>query len=116
MTRFRLQSVNEYRDRHGKVRRYFRRAGFKRAVLPRPPGSAELMAAYQAALDRELPKEPIGASRNAPGSVAAAVSLYLGSTTFAALAFDTRRTRRNAQKADARHGPQAHNMNIDCLT
>src|SRR5208282_1911902 len=68
---------------------------FKKAALPGLPGSAEFMAVYQAALDRELPKEPIGASRNAPGSAAAAVSLYLGSTTFAAFAFDTRRTRRN---------------------
>jgi integrase len=95
VTLIRLKFINEYRDRHGKVRRYFRRPGFKKTPLPGLPGSAEFMVAYQAALEGNLPKEPIGATRNAPGSVAAAVSGYLGSTTFAALAFETQRTRRN---------------------
>jgi hypothetical protein len=50
MTRLRLEFVHEYRDRHGKLRRYFRRKGAKRIPLPGLPGSEEFMTAYQAAL------------------------------------------------------------------
>jgi len=46
MTTFRLPHIHEFRDRHGKIRRYFRRAGFPRVALPGNPGSAEFMAAY----------------------------------------------------------------------
>lgn len=53
MTSIRLPYVQEYRDRHGKVRRYFRRPGFKRAALPGTPGSPQFMAAYEAALANE---------------------------------------------------------------
>jgi len=81
--------------RHGKPHRYFRRAG-KRIRLPGLPGSAEFMAAYQAALDGiTLPKpEPI-TPRTTPGTVHWLVSAYLSSATFAALAPETRRTRAN---------------------
>jgi integrase len=44
-----LKYVNEYRDRQGKLRRYFRR-GSKRGPLPGDVGSPEFMAAYQALL------------------------------------------------------------------
>jgi hypothetical protein len=43
MTRLRLEYVHEYRDCRGKLRRYFRRPGFKQIPLPGPPGSAEFM-------------------------------------------------------------------------
>ena len=58
MTSIRLPYVQEYRDRHGKVRRYFRRPGFKRVALPGTPGSPQFMAAYEAALSAE--RLPIG--------------------------------------------------------
>ena len=41
-------------DRHGKVRRYFRRKGKPKIPLPGLPGSAEFMAAYQLALEGKL--------------------------------------------------------------
>ena len=47
MTSIRLPYVQEYRDRHGKVRRYFRRPGYKRVALPGTPGSPLFMAAYR---------------------------------------------------------------------
>ena len=94
MTRLRLQYIHEYRDRHGRVRRYFRRRGCKPVALPGLPGSAEFMAAYQTALAGG-PREPIGAGRHEPDSAARWIALYLGSATFAALAPDTQRTRRN---------------------
>ncbi|MDQ6703220.1 MAG: hypothetical protein M3Z96_09035 [Pseudomonadota bacterium] len=86
-----LKFVNCYRDRHGKVRHYFRRRGFK----PGLPGSAEFMAAYQAALGgATTPPIEIGAGRIKPGSVAAAVTAYLGSIDFGNLAHATQRDRR----------------------
>ena len=60
MTRIKLDYVHECRDRHGKLRRYFRRPGFKQVALPGIPGSDEFMAAYQRALDL-VPRLEIGA-------------------------------------------------------
>jgi integrase len=58
MTILKLPYVQEYRDRHGKARRYFRRPGYKRVTLPGTPGSPQFMSAYQVAMAAERP--PIG--------------------------------------------------------
>jgi hypothetical protein len=89
-----LRHINRYRDRHGKLRYYVRPPGGKNTPLPGSPDSQEFIDAYKAALANR-PRKPIGAARNAIGSVASAVSLYLSSAVFAALAPDTRRGRRN---------------------
>jgi integrase len=93
MTRIRLQYVHEFRDRHGKVRRYFRRPGFKRVRLPGVPGSQAFMDAYQSALDGGARIE-IGATRSAAGTVGALVSAYLSGIGFNNLAPETQRSRR----------------------
>jgi len=105
MTKIRLQYIHEFRDRHGKkVRRYFRKNG-KRIVLPGLPGSAEFMEAYQRALTETPPRREIGASRTKPGTVNAAVISYFNSAGFAALAPDSRRSRRFILEAFRReHG------------
>lgn len=78
-----IKYIHAFRDRHGKTRHYFRRPGFKPVPLPGLPGSAEFMAAYQAALAGEsAPRIEIGAAQSKSGSVAAAVALYLGSMAF----------------------------------
>ena len=56
MTIFKLPYVHEFCDRHGKRRRYLRRAGCKPVPLPGRPGSTEFMSAYNAALEREEPR------------------------------------------------------------
>ena len=95
-----LAYVKTYRDRHGKLRRYFRRPGFKEVPLPGLPGSAEFMEVYQAALEgTELPIQ-IGASRTVAGSVNALVAAYLdcspsSTSPFKSCAPETQRTRRN---------------------
>ena len=38
MARIRLKHVNAFRDRHGRLRYYFRRPGFKSVPLPGLPG------------------------------------------------------------------------------
>lgn len=50
MAKIKLKYVNEYVDRTGKLRRYFRRKGKQLGMLPGEPGSAEFMAAYAAFL------------------------------------------------------------------
>src|SRR5262249_29166114 len=94
-TKIKLAYVLEYADRHGKVRRYFRRKGYKQIALPGLPGSEEFMAAYQAALARAGPIE-VGAGRFDPKSRDALISAYLRSDAFTkGLAEETQRMRRN---------------------
>src|ERR1700738_1900152 len=53
MTRLRLKYIPEYRDRHGRLRRYVRIGGCKRVPLHGLPGSAEFMESYQASLNQK---------------------------------------------------------------
>jgi integrase/recombinase XerD len=95
MARLRLKFVNSFRDRHGRVRHYFRRPGSKAIALLGLPGSAEFMDAYQTAL-AGAPIRDIGASRTKAGTVNAAVAAYYRSKSFTqALAPATQRMRRN---------------------
>jgi site-specific recombinase XerD len=79
MTSIRLPYIQEYHDRHGKVRRYFRRPGFNRVVLPGTPGSSQFMAAYEAALSAERP--PIG-RRHKEGTIGELVTGFYRSAYF----------------------------------
>jgi hypothetical protein len=73
MTRIRLAFIQEFTDRHGKRRIYFRRPGFKQIPLPGLPGSAEFMEAYQAALAGDVAQRHIGSTRTKLGSINALV-------------------------------------------
>jgi integrase len=79
MTSIMLPYIQEYRDRHGKVRRYFRRPGFKRVTLPGTPGSPQFMAAYESALSAERP--PIG-RKHGEGTVGDLVVSFYRSAYF----------------------------------
>src|SRR5277367_2906053 len=94
MTRIRLDYVHEYLDRHGKLRRYFRRPGFKRIPLPGVPASEEFMAAYQLALAGQPAAAPIGAARTKPGTVNAAIVGYYTSLEFRSLVLARQKMRR----------------------
>jgi integrase len=94
-----LRYVHQYKDRHGKPRRYFRRPGFNKVALAGKPGSPEFMSAYQAALDGATPRVAIGASRTKPGTINATVIAYYRSVAFINLAPETQRTRRNILEA-----------------
>lgn len=98
MRRPKLLYVQEFKDRHGRVRRYFRRSGYERVPLPGLPGSSEFREAYAAALDNAA-KKPIGIDRSLPGSIGAAIVSYLQSAAFGALAPETRRTRKSILEA-----------------
>jgi integrase len=104
MTRIRLAYVQSFFDKKtGSVFHYFRRAGYPRIRLPGIPGSAEFMAAYQAAL-ASVP-EPIGASRSKPGSVSAAIASLYASQTFRRLKDGTAALwRTHLERFRAQHG------------
>jgi enterobacteria phage integrase len=78
MTLIKLPYVKVYRDRHGRVRRYFHRKGQPDVALPGLPGSEEFAAAYQAA----LAAPPKARSRHAAGTLARLVEEYYQSVEF----------------------------------
>jgi integrase len=127
MTRIRLEFVQAFNDRHGRLRHYFRRRGFKRVPLPGPPGSESFMSAYQQAMGTEAPRFEIGASRTIDGTVNAITAAYLdctpnGTSPFKTLAPETQRTRRHIlekfrQKyGDKRIFRQEHGKRLMLLT
>src|SRR6516165_11620106 len=82
MTRIRLRYVNEFIDRHGKPRYYFRRLGSRSVKLPGLPGSIEFMDAYQAALATVAPPPP-STKHVIRGSLAEIAAGYFRSAAFA---------------------------------
>jgi integrase len=100
MTQFRLKYVHEFRDRHGKVRRYVRKPGTtKRVPLPGLPGSEEFMQAYQAALAAPATRADIGAARTKHGTVSFAIVAYYNSREFHELAESSQKARRRILEA-----------------
>lgn len=89
----RLEFIKEYRDRHGRLRRYFRRRGQPDIALPGKPNSPEFIDAYNAAR-ASLHAHAIGADRSAPGSVSGAIGAYYTYNGFLGLAAGTQRARR----------------------
>jgi len=82
LTLIKLAYVKVYRDRHGRVRRYFHRKGQPDVPLPGQPATEEFTRAYQAALDAPPAKRP---SPHASGTFARLVEDYYGSVDFANL-------------------------------
>jgi len=99
MTLLKLRYINEYRDRTGRVRRYFRR-GAIRKPLPGEVGSPEFMAAYQALLgDKPAPTAKIA------GSLGLLITEYYASRPFRNLKASSRQTYRAAlEPLAAAHG------------
>jgi integrase len=89
MAVLKLDYVNQYRDRQGKLRRYFRR-GAVRGPLPGEVGSAEFMEAYQDYLGKtgRRPKSKV------EGSLGRLITDYYASRPFADLKQSSRRTYR----------------------
>lgn len=86
-------------DRDGRAYHYFRRPGFPRASLPGLPWSPEFMASYHAAMCREGAAAVAEmTARTGPGTINAAVALYLDSSTFMQFGDGTRALRRSILK------------------
>lgn len=77
----RLRYVQVVKDRHGRLRYYFRRPGAPRAALPGHPGSPEFMAAYNDAL--AYPVGPVASfPAHGEGSIGQVIKSYFQSVAF----------------------------------
>ena len=105
MARIDLPYVHQYRDRHGKWRRYYRRGGFK-VALPGEPDSAEFMEAYQAAVTKHAEGRARPAKRKvAPRSLDDLACRYYESTAFLSLRDTTKAVYRGEiERLRAEHG------------
>lgn len=96
MVKLLLRYVHEFRDRHGRLRRYVRRRGFKRVPLPGDPGSPEFDETYRRALDpKTAPRLEVGAAKVQAGTIADLVARYYRSAEFVGLKASTQATYRS---------------------
>jgi integrase len=102
MAKLELRHVNAFRDRHGRLRHYFRRPGHRAIALPGDVGSAAFMDAYAGALASTAAPVSVGAERVKAGTIAALIATYYGSAEFASLATVTQQSRRTILDAFAR--------------
>jgi integrase len=97
MARIKLRYVNEYRDRHGKIRRYARIPGSRGVKLPGLPGSIEFMDAYAVAIATVAPP-PSSSKHVIRGSLAEIAAGYFRSAAFANLSETSQQLYRTALK------------------
>jgi integrase len=97
LAKLELRYVDNYRDRHGRRRYYFRRARhMPRIALPGRPGDPEFMEAYAVACAATETTEPLKALPPARGTIdSLCVAYYARCTAFLALRATTRATYRN---------------------
>jgi hypothetical protein len=87
-----LPYIHKFRDARGKIRRVFRRKGFKQVTIKNKPGTPEFDEVYHALKEQTAPKT-IGQSRAKAGTVDAVAIAYLKSDAFTeGLAPETQRT------------------------
>jgi enterobacteria phage integrase len=77
--------VECWRDRHGKIRVYFRQKKGPRIPLPASVGSDDFNAEYQAALSGQLAKMRERRRPDKPDTIAALVTTYMRSAAYLAL-------------------------------
>ena len=98
-----LPYVQAFRDRHGRMRYYFRRAGFSRVALPGEPGTVAFAAAYEAAKAKAKPGAV--SLTEGPRSVGALIGRYYKTLDFANLSEGSQRTyRQTLERFRAKHG------------
>lgn len=93
MAKVRVKYVKAYKDRHGRMRHYFRRPGYPSVALPGDPGSKAFAEAYEAAM---LADPTSKRDRLIPGTFAALIADYYETSKFGDLSDGTKRTYRRA--------------------
>jgi integrase len=101
MAKLRLKYVDEYRDRLGNLRRYFRKDGKRLGPLPGLVGSEEFMAAYQGYLSGAK-VEPVKTVKTADGSFGRLITAFYGSRQFKDVSPSSKRTYTRALEPLAR--------------
>jgi integrase len=86
MASLQLKFIQQFIDRHGHPRFYFRRPGFKRVPLPGLSGSPEFMAAYTEAMAGQPPAVIPQSREFNPGTMNALAGSYFSSRGFRTLA------------------------------
>jgi hypothetical protein len=118
----RFPYVQEFVDKTGARRYYFRRPGFPRVALPAPYGGDDFKHAYDLAI-AGAPKA-IGAERSPPGSMSALIASFYQSARFKALRPSTATVYRNIlERFRAEHGhksviglqPKHVHALVDCV-
>lgn len=89
MPRNPFPGVSKLIDRHGKLRWRFRARHSKTIYLPGEYGSAEFIAAYEAAARGT--RQAVGVARTMPGTIGMLVAAYFESADYKVLAPNTRR-------------------------
>jgi integrase len=79
-----------WRDRHGKLRVYFRKSKGGRIALPTSIGSDEFNSAYQAALSGQLVPAQDRHAGLAPGTIAALIASYMRTSAYIGLRATTK--------------------------
>ena len=103
MTILQLAYIQAFKDRHGRMRYYYRRKG-RRFVLPGEPGEAEFMAAYETAA-AEFESREKKRFAGAAGTFEALALHYLQSPEYLRLSKWTRKTYRSEiDRFRAEHG------------
>lgn len=74
--------VECWRDRHGKLRVYFRRDRGRRIALPTTIASEEFSAAYQSALSGQLTSAADRHHRPTVGTIGALIASYMRSSAY----------------------------------
>lgn len=92
MANINLPYVQRFKDRHGRVRHYYRRHGYPRVALP-APGSQGFLAAYEEAGHKH--GEGAGSELTRPGTIRALVVAYFQTSDYLNLAASTRKAHRN---------------------
>lgn len=108
MATLELKYVQRFKDRHGSLRHYFRRPGWPRVTLPGEVGSAEFMAAYQAALAAGKKVGGAGAERVKPQSINALIVAYYATAEWKKLRASTQSGYKNMlERFRAKHGDKS---------
>jgi hypothetical protein len=120
-----MKYVRSWLDKKtGRTYAFFRRRGYSSVRLPGLIGSPEFMAAYHAALRGEQPAAAVAemTARTGPGTINAAVALYLDSNAFMQFGKSTRALRRSILKkfcelpAPAEHAVTGRRANLVACT
>lgn len=102
--------VELWRDRHGKVRVYFRRGKGARVALPSVIGSDEFEEAYAAALAGQVAAKRARREPDQPGTIGALISSYFRSASYVELRDTTKAGYRSRMEAlRAAHGHRTVN-------
>lgn len=87
-----LQYVQAFKDRHGRMRYYFRRRGYGLKALPSEPGTVAFAAAYESALNQAKPAAT--SVTEGPRSMGALIAEYYLSSDFKKLSPVSQKTYR----------------------